>query len=185
MKDSRAALRYAKAILNLAIEHKMADEVDLNMIHISETIDASKKLQLMLGSPVVKADAKKKALITIFNDDINNITKGLINQLIDNKRLPILNDIAKQYIIIYDHYKGTEAAKVTTAVPLTEALEKKILIKVKDIVGKKVTLENIVDPSIIGGFILKIGDKQYDASILGKMNNLRRQFDDNLYVPNF
>ena len=94
-------------------------------------------------------------------------------------------EVAKQYTILYDHYKGTEIAKVTTAVPLTDTLKSKVLAKVKSIIGKDVHLENIVDPNIIGGFILKVGDKQFDASILGKMNNLRREFEDNLYVPKY
>lgn len=185
MKDAKAALRYAKAILNLAVDQKMEDEVNKNMLHISETIDQSKDLQVMLGSPVIKAIAKKEALLTIFKDDTNNITKGLINQLVDNKRLSILDSIAKQYAIVYDYYKGTEVAKVTTAVPLTDELRDKILAKVKSIVGKEVNMESVIDPSIIGGFVLRVGDKQFDASVAGKMNKLRREFDDNLYVPNY
>lgn len=184
MKQTRAAIRYAKALLNLSIDMNKADEVNENMIAISSTIEDTKDLQIMLNSPVIKASAKKDALLAIFGD-LNNISKGLINQLVENKRLAILENIAKKYTIIYDHYKGTQVAKVTSAIPLTDELKEKVLAKVKEIVGKKVTLENIVDPSIIGGFILKVGDKQYDASILGKMNNLRREFDDNLYVPNF
>ena len=185
MKQTRAALRYAKAVLDLAIDLKKADEVNENMQFISSTIDDTKDLQIMLGSPVIKAEQKKDVLKAIFGEGINTISLGLINQLVDNKRLAILDDVAKQYTIIYDHFKGTQIAKVTTAIPLTDDLKEKVLIKVKGIIGKKVTLENIVDPSIIGGFILRVGDKQYDASILGKINNLRREFDDNLYVPNF
>lgn len=184
MKGTRAAIRYAKAVLNLAIDTNSADKVNDDMQLISGTIEANKDVQIMLNSPVIKSSAKKDALLAIFSN-LSNISKGLINQLVDNKRLAILENIAKQYIIIYDHHKGTQIAKVTSAVPLTDDLKEKVLDKVKDIVGKKVTLENIVDPSIIGGFILKVGDKQYDASISGKMNNLRREFDDNLYVPNF
>ena len=185
MKQVRAALRYAKAVLDLAIDLKKADEVNDHMQFIASTIEENKDLQIMLYSPIIKAEQKRDALKAIFGKNINNVSQGLINQLLDNKRLAILEDVAKQYSIIYDHHKGTQVAKVTSAIPLTDELKEKVLAKVKEIIGKKVTLENIVDPSIIGGFILKVGDKQYDASILGKMNNLRRQFDDNLYVPNF
>lgn len=185
MRETRAALRYAKAVLNLAIDLKKEDQVNDNMQLIAATIKDSKDLQIMLGSPVIKADQKKESLLLIFGKNINNISQGLIGQLVDNKRLAILEEVASQYSIIYDHYKGTQIAKVTTAVPLTETLKEKVLTKVMELVGKKVSLENVVDPSIIGGFILKVGDKQYDASIQGKMNNLRREFEDNLYVPNF
>lgn len=184
MKQTRAAIRYAKAVLNLAIDTNEADNVNKDMLLIAETIEANKEVEIMLNSPVIKASAKKDTLLAIFSN-LNPISKGLINQLVENKRLAILENIAKQFTIIYDHHKGTQVAKVTSAIPLTDELKEKVLDKVKEIVGKKVTLENIIDPSIIGGFILRIGDKQYDASISGKMNNLRREFDDNLYVPNF
>ena len=181
--NTKAAIRYAKAVLSLAIDKKNADEVNENMQLIANTIDNSKDLQIALDSPVIKVDIKEKALLSIFGSKINNISKGLIQQLIENKRLPILADIAQQYTIIYDFHKGTQAAIVTSAVPLTDDLKEKILTKVKNIVGKKVTIENIIDPSLIGGFILRVGDKQFDASISGEMNDLRRKFDDNLYVP--
>ena len=185
MKDTRAALRYAKAVLNLAIDLKKENEVHDDMQLIATTINDSKDLQIMLSSPVIKADQKKASLLAVFAKKINNISEGLIGQLVDNKRLALLEEVATQYSIIYDHYKGTQVARVTSAVPLSDDLKEKVLAKVKELVGKKVSLENIVDPSIIGGFILKVGDKQYDASIQGKMNNLRREFEDNLYVPNF
>ncbi len=184
MKETRAAIRYAKAVHNLATDTKSEDKVNEDMLLIAATIEENKDVQIMLNSPVIKSSVKKATLLAIFSK-LNNISKGLINQLVENKRLAILENIARQYTILYDHYKGMQVAKVTSAVPLSDAVKEKVLDKVKTIVGKKVTLENIVDPSIIGGFILKVGDKQYDASISGKMNNLRREFDDNLYVPNF
>ena len=182
-QNTKAAIRYAKAILSLAIDKKIAKEVNENMQLIANTINEAKDLQIVLNSPVIKDDVKEKTLISIFGSSINSISKGLIQLLIDNKRLTILADIAKQYTIIYDFHKGTQAAIVTSAFPLTDDLKDKILTKVKNIVGKKVSIENIIDPSLIGGFILRVGDKQFDASISGEMNDLRRQFDDNLYVP--
>ena len=182
-QQTRAAIRYAKAVLSLGIDQNKADEVNENMQLIASTINDSKELQVVLNSPVVKLETKEKTLLAIFGESINNLSKGLIHQLVENKRLSILADVATQYSIIYDFHKGTQAAIVTSAVPLTDDLKEKILSKVKEIVGKKVTIENIIDPSIIGGFILRVGDKQFDASISGEMNDLRRQFDDNLYVP--
>ncbi len=181
-KQTRAAIRYAKAVLSLAIDRNNADEVNENMQMIASTIGDSKELQVVLTSPVIRLETKEKTLLAIFGTSINNISKGLIHQLIENKRLAIIADVAKQYTIIYDFHKGTQAAIVTSAVPLTESLKEKILVKVKGITGKKVTIENIIDPSIIGGFVLRVGDKQFDASISGEMNELRREFDNNLYV---
>lgn len=185
MRESRAAIRYAKAILNLSLDHKKAEKVNEDMQLIRETVDNHKELQVLLESPIYKTKVKKSSLTQIFDKKINEISFGLINLLIENKRLPLLSEVAKQYTILYDHYKGTEVAKVTTVVPLNDQLKTKVLSKVKSIMGKEVHLENIIDPDIIGGFILKVGDKQFDASILGKLNNLRREFEDNLYVPKY
>jgi len=149
MKETKAAIRYAKAVLDLAAETKVATEVNKDMQLIAATINETKDLQIALKSPVIKAESKKDTLVSIFKGSINNISKGLINQLYENKRLPILKEIAVQYSIMYDHFKGTQVAMVTSAVPLTDDLSDKILEKVKSIVGKKVTIENIIDPSII------------------------------------
>ncbi|MFA5299209.1 MAG: ATP synthase F1 subunit delta, partial [Lutibacter sp.] len=97
--------------------------------------------------------------------------------LIENKRLPILSEVAKKYSIIYDSLKGIEVAKVTTAIPLTEELNQQILSKVLEITGKKATIESIINPDIIGGFILRVGDIQYDASVSNKLQTLKRQFE--------
>ncbi|MCL4165364.1 UNVERIFIED_CONTAM: hypothetical protein GTU68_048378 [Idotea baltica] len=154
------------------------------MQSIATTIEGSTELQIMLSSPVIKTSVKKAALLAIFKN-LDKTSKSLIDQVIENKRLPILGQIAKQFTLIYDHHKGAQIAKVTTAIPLTKELEEKVLAKVKEIVGKKVNLENIIDPTIIGGFILRVGDKQFDASISGKIKNLRKEFEHNLYVPKF
>ncbi len=174
MRESRAAIRYAKAVLSLSLDLKQADKVNEDMLLMYSTIDGSKELQSLLKSPVVKSNVKKSALLAIFSN-IDKTSQSLINQLIDNKRLSLLSEVAKQYTILFDLSKGSEIAKVITAVPLTKELEQKILAKVKEITGKNVTLENTIDPTIIGGFILRVGDKQFDASISGKMNNLRRE----------
>jgi F-type H+-transporting ATPase subunit delta len=183
MRHTRASIRYAKAVLNLALELKKADRVNEDMLLISSTIEENKELQILLSSPIFKTKVKRETLSDIFEKKINEISLGLIYQLIENKRLAILQEVAKQYTIIYDFHKGTQIAKVTTATPITADLREKVLAKVTKITGKKIKLENIIDPSIIGGFILRVGDKQYDSSISGKFNNLRREFDDDLYVP--
>jgi F-type H+-transporting ATPase subunit delta len=180
--STRAALRYAKAILNFASEQQKEVQVNDDMALIANTIEESKDLQLLLHSPVLKSDIKKAALKGVFEDKITNISYGLIDLLIENKRLAILREVAKKYTIIFDTLKGKEIAKVTTAFPITDKLSKQVLEKVKEITGKEATVENIINPDIIGGFILRIGDIQYDASVTNKLNTLRRQFDKESYI---
>lgn len=177
MNGSRAAIRYAKAILSFALEQQKEVEVNNDMLLVANTIQDSKELQLLLNSPVLKTELKKSALKEIFESKTSPLTIGLMNLLIDNKRLPILGEVAKKYNVIFDSLKGIEVAKVTTAIPLTEELNQQVLRKVIEITGKQATIESIINPDIIGGFILRVGDIQYDASVANKLQVLKRQFE--------
>ena len=179
MSESRAAARYAKATLDLANENKALDVLEKDMRSIAQTISESTELSDLLNSPVVKSSDKKTVLSEIFKGS-HQITEGLINALIDNKRIGLLHEVAQKYIILNEDLKGQGVAFVTTAVPLTADLEKKILQKVVELTGKKVVVENTVDTKILGGFVLRIGDLQYDASIASKLNNLKREFTNSL-----
>jgi len=179
MNQNRAAIRYAKATLDFAIEKKAADAVENDMRDIASVVAESKELQNLLESPIVKGEVKKNALLEVFKN-ANEITKGLISTLTDNRRIGMLREVAYKYIILHEKLKGEDVAYVTTAVPLTADLEKKMLAEVNKITGNKVTIQNKIDESIIGGFVLRVGDLQYDASIANKLNNLKREFTNSL-----
>ena len=176
MSNNRAAIRYAKAVLSLTEDQKNSEETYSNMQLIATTISENEELQLVLNSSIVNSDDKKKALLAIFGNHINAISKKLIDLLIEKKRLPDFGNVASQYIALYDSLNGKQEAVVTSAIPLTDALNTQVLAKVKELTGKEAILSNIVNPDVLGGFILRVGDIQYDASILNKLNVLRRQF---------
>jgi F-type H+-transporting ATPase subunit delta len=96
--------------------------------------------------------------------------------LFENKRFEILEAIALEYNKLSDEMNGIEVAKVTTAIPMDATLEAKVLAKIATLSDKKITIENNVDASIIGGFILRIGDKQYNASVANRLQVLKREF---------
>lgn len=177
MSGTKAALRYAKAILNFAVEQHKEDDINNDMLLIVNTLEESKDLQLMLKNPILKTDIKKDAIKAIFSSNVSSLTISSINLLIDNNRLDILDEVAKKYTIIFDKLKGKEIAKITTAIPLNSELNNQVLDKVKEITGKQASIENIINPDILGGFILRIGDIQYDASIANKLQSLKRQFE--------
>lgn len=183
MKGARPALRYARAILNLAKESKLDAKVNDDMKLIKATISESQDLQGLLKSPIIKASDKKNVLTGVFSGKVDNISIGLFNLLADNKRVDLLESIATQYAIIFDYLKNMDVAKVTTAVPLTKELEQKVLDKIVELTGNKTSIENHIDPSILGGFILRVGDIQYDASISNSFNELRKELDNSHYIP--
>lgn len=175
MAGVRAAIRYAKAVLSLASDEKAADAVNAEMKLIANTISQSKDLSDALKSPVVSSSIKKSILLEVFKNS-NRITLNLIDTLISNNRIDILGDVAEKYNQLFDKSKGIELATVTTAVALSDDLKKKVLAKAKELTGKDIEVENVIDESIIGGFILRIGDIQYNASITNQLSKLKREF---------
>ena len=172
---SRAAIRYAKAIIDIATTSGRAEAVNNDMKSIVLAVSQSAELKEFLANPVIKLENKKAALTSIFTD-IQAETKSLFHLLFENKRFEILGSIAQQYNELYDESIGVEVAKVTTAFPITADLQTKVLAKIAAFSNKKITIENIVDPAIIGGFILRVGDKQYNASVASKLGELKREF---------
>lgn len=181
MKGSRAAIRYAKAIISMANDKKLTKEVNEDMILINKTVDENPDLRTFLKSPIVKDKMKKNALLEIFKST-NGITLGLFNLLLENKRIDLLLLVALKYRDLYNEMNGIQIAKVTTAVPLTPALEIKIQQKVKELTGHEAEIKNIVDKSIIGGFVLRVGDIQYNGSVQAQLTNLKRELKNNTYV---
>ena len=172
---SRAAIRYAKAILETAVSSGKANQVNDDMKSIIKSVNSSADLKDFLASPIISSEVKMKALSEVFGS-VQADTKSLFRLLQENKRFEILEAIATQFNAQFDEMNGVEVAKVTTAFPITADLEAKILAKAKAISTKKITIQNTVDPSIIGGFILRIGDKQYNASVSNRLQELKREF---------
>lgn len=175
MAQSRAAIRYAKAVLALASEQSSASKVNDDMKSIANAVASSKDLSDMLQSPVINLTAKKAALLKVF-PDLNTLSVKLIDTLVDNKRINMLDAVAQKVNVLFDESQGTQIAKVTTAVPLTDELKAKVLAKVNELTGKEAEIQSTVDESILGGFILRVGDIQYNASIANKLDKLKREF---------
>ncbi|WP_276389090.1 ATP synthase F1 subunit delta [Eudoraea chungangensis] len=175
MSDSRAALRYAKAIIETAKEQKLTNVVEKDMHLIVDTLSSSDALKDVLASPIIEGEAKIKVLKSIFAE-AQTITLELLDLLMQKNRIPMLNEVAKSYIKLNEELKGESVAVITTAVPISSNLEKKVLQTLHKISKEKITLQNVVNPDIIGGFVLRIGDLQYNSSISNKLNNLKREF---------
>lgn len=175
MAGARAAIRYAKALLSLASDQNSAEVVNNDMKLIANTLAESKDLSEALQSPVIPSSIKKSTLLEVFKNS-DKITNNLIDTLVTNNRIDILGHVASKYNQLFDESKGIQVATVTTAVELTADLKKKVLAKAKTITGKDVEVENIIDESILGGFILRIGDVQYNASVANQLNKLKREF---------
>jgi F-type H+-transporting ATPase subunit delta len=172
---SRAAIRYAKAILETAVSTGKANQVNDDMKSIITAVNSSADLKDFLASPIITSEVKMNVLSEVFGS-VEEDTKSLFRLLQENKRFEILEAIAAQFNVQFDDMNGVEVANVTTAFPITSDLEAKILAKATSMSTKKITIQNTIDPSIIGGFILRIGDKQYNASVSNRLQELKREF---------
>lgn len=176
MTGNRAALRYAKALLSQAEEKSQVKAVLVDMERIVETLSVSTDLRAILRSPVVKTDDKQKVMGEVFAGATQE-TKDLMGLLASNKRVSLLGQVAESFLDLYRKTQGIEMARVITAAPLTQDLEAQIMQKAKDMTGgSNIELSAEVDPSIMGGFILRVGDMQYNASIANQFQKIKQEF---------
>lgn len=176
MASTRAAVRYAKAILDVAQSKSAAQQVGADMLLIESTINSNAELSTFIANPTISSTTKESALLEIFSSQ-NESTNKLFHLLAINKRFELLQAIAVEYTKLLEEINNVEVATVTTAFPLTDDLETKVLSKIKEFTSKTVTINNIIDESIIGGFILRIGDKQYNASVANRLQVLKRELN--------
>lgn len=174
MTDTRAAIRYAKAALALAQEQKATQALEQDMLSIVASIKASEELNDLLVSPTIASSAKQNALKAIFNT-AHPITIELFATLLRNKRIQILGAVCTSYLSLSDSLKDAAVAEVTSATELSAEVSQAIIEKVTQLTKKKITLENKVDASLIGGFVLKVGDLQYNASVSHQLERLKRE----------
>lgn len=185
MVETKVARRYAKSLLGLAQERNMAERVFADMELVHATCEASRDFVTLLRNPIVQADKKEAVIKAIFGAKMDALSSAFIAIIIKKGRENQLDGIAAEFIHLYKESKGIVIANVSTATPMDAALRETILNMVKKSKGDKVELVEEVDPSLIGGFVLRVGDQQYDTSVSRRLKQLKNEFDDNLYVKEF
>ena len=172
--QSRAAIRYAKAIYEIAIEENSINDVLSNMEFIKELSNSSSDFKNLLSNSHINSQAKKEIILSLIVNS-NKLTGKLIDLLINNKRVSIISDIATSFINIYNKNNNINEATVITASQINNKLESEILSKINISNSESVTLTKVIDPNIIGGFIIRFGGKEYNASVKQKLNNLKKE----------
>ncbi len=186
MADSRVAYRYVKSLLQLAIEQKALEEVNNDMMLFDSVCERNRAFTLMLRNPVIKHDKKREILNMVFKGKVHALTNAIFEIITRKNREPLLPEIARQFHTAYNEYKGIVKASVTTAFTLDKALRTEFEAIVKKISSsKQVEVEEKVDPQMIGGFVLTVGDKQIDASIKNQLKTLEREFSQNPYIKEY
>ena len=185
MKQTRATLRYAKSLFCLAIEQDILEKCKEDMQFVADTCVSCKDLSLLLKSPIIKTDQKLSIFKEIFYNKMSEVSVSFVNIITSKKRESILEGIANSFITLYRAHKNIESATVTTAFPLDETLKKEVTNFIKTHGETEVDLTEKVDEKIIGGAIIRMGNKQLDASVRKSIAELKHTFSTNLYIKDF
>ena len=185
MADSKVARRYAKSLLGLAAERNITDKVYADMQLISSACNANRELALLMKNPIVSTDKKDAVIKAVFENKVEEITMLFLGLMTRKGRESNLMIIAQEYINSYKESIGVKVAHVTTAAPLDAETREQILALISTTKGTKIELVETVKKELIGGFVLRIGDKQVDASIIRQIRDLERSFSENPYVKEY
>jgi len=174
MNESQISVRYAKALYQSAEEQGKQDAVYRDMDLVSETCKI-KGFQDMLMMPSLQVSQKCQMAKTIFEKHLSDLSLSLINLVIENKREAYLEGIARNFRDLYRKKQGIQSASLVTATPVDEGAKKAILDLIKKTYASQVELSAAVDEEVIGGFVLTIGDMQYDASVANSLKQMKKQ----------
>lgn len=176
MKATKIADRYARAYLQHAIAEGVLEEVFEEMKWIAGEIRKDRDLRALLKSPVIRSEKKVTVLGRFWGERLSELTMQLVYQACRKGREMYLRVIAERFVELYKKHKNILTAQVRTAVPLDKDLREAIVQKVRKEEGQDVDLQEHVDPELIGGVLLKVGDRQYDASVLKQLRKLRANY---------
>lgn len=186
MSVTRIATRYAKSLIDLAIEQNKLEQVSADLGSVREAA-RHRELNLMLKSPIVHADKKLAVLDALFKGKIEPLTLGYLHLLVNKGREAYIPEIAAEFVIQYKILKNITTVRLTTAAPVGEALlsDLRQRLLASGVTAANLDLETKVDPALIGGFLLEFDNRRYDASVAHKLDELKAQFSKNLYVKEF
>lgn len=182
MAGTRVASRYAKSFLDLSTEQGVLEQAYADMKSISEICHSNHDFVSFLKSPIIKTDKKQAVLKEVFSKKLNKLTDAYIHLITNKKREQYLPEIATEFLNQYKEKKKILTAVITTANGIDDKIRKQLMELVKGVSKSEVILEEKINKDVIGGFIIRVGDKQIDASIARKLNNLKRSFKENPFI---
>ncbi|MBL7719766.1 MAG: ATP synthase F1 subunit delta [Flavipsychrobacter sp.] len=183
MQNPRLASRYAKSLLDLAVEQNKLDATLTDMKLLEAICKQNRDFAAMLRSPIIKADKKQAILKAVLDGKLSDLANAFINLLVSKGRESNLQEMAGEFVAQYNKMKDIRTVKLTTAAPVSDVVKEAIKAKVaKSLNSASVEMKTAVNPDLIGGFVLEVEDKMFDASIRRDLNDIKSQFLDNIYV---
>jgi F-type H+-transporting ATPase subunit delta len=185
MATARVAARYAKALLTLAQERNEVEVVGRDLETLSKLFEGSRDLVLLLQSPIVKSDKKRAVLDAVLQNHVGELVASYLRILVNKGREGLVLDMVVEGQNQLRVLRNIQSVSVTTAVALTDALRQQILAQVAKVHQGEVELTEKVDPEILGGYVLQMGDQMIDASVKRQIRTLGRELTEHDYEPEF
>jgi len=183
MANSTIAYRYAKSLMQLATEGNKVDDVYADMTMLLKYYQKVNDFKLLLQSPLAKTDKKISALKALLKGEVTDITERFLILLAKNKRESYLDKIAEEFIDQYKVKMKISTVIITSAVKLDENTRNKLLNILTNLLKNRIELQEKIDPKIIGGFVLTVGNRQADMSVLRQLKQLNKNFNQS-YILN-
>lgn len=174
MNDSKISVRYAKALFESALSKDVLDVVRSNMEEV-QAVCKVKEFDYLLHSPVIGESQKIEAVKEILDKRVHPLTMSLLNLVFENGRENYIPAIARNYVDLYKKHKGIKSATITSATALPKEVSTKIVDVIQKALGLSVELETKENADLIGGFVIRIDDQQYDASVANSLKNVKKQ----------
>lgn len=177
---NRVASRYAGVLLQLAVADRKLGRVHADIYGVYQQLAANADLTAALRSPLVAQTRKRTILRTIFQQKVDVLTLRFLSMVVQKRRGEHLAAMVKAFLVAHDEYQAVAAAQVTTVRPLSESLIEQVRQMVRQLTNcRQVRLVQCVDPKLIGGYILYVGDKRIDQSLRRRLHSLRQLFSIN------
>lgn len=180
MTSTRLAKRYATGLWDYALVENKEDTIIDEIKLIIQNIEENRHFQLFLKSPIIETSKKIQIAKEIFKS-FSPITLHFVILILKHKRENILLDISKEVLKVHDEYKGIQRIEIISAIPLDQNTISKILLSEAKIDPQKAIVENIIDESLIGGYILRLEDVQVDASVKTRLSNIKKRLSEKVY----
>jgi F-type H+-transporting ATPase subunit delta len=185
MSNTRLAGRYAKSLIDLAVEKNQLGEVYQDMLLLQSICKSNRDFVNLLRSPIINPEKKRKIMESITNPRVSEMTASFNRLLIAKGREGNLPDIVTAFIQQYKDHQGIHIVRLITTTPVSDELKNAIESKIRSSLGMdSIELNTEVDPTIIGGFVLEIGDKLVDASVAYELHMIRKEFESNDFIYN-
>jgi len=175
MRDRRVAGRYAEALLRTAKPAGALAGCAESYAGVLEVMAANRDLVIFLDSPQVREQEKKEVLQKVFGPRLEPVLLDFFNLLLDRNRIELLRDIGEVFAELVEADQGLVRARVVTAVALPADLETKLRDKLAQVTGKNVVLEKKVDPAVLGGVCVTLGDRIIDGTVRTNLDSLRKK----------